>query len=93
MRLGLLIACVATPFVALKLLDVAFRWLTYKGDAEIVDDLIALNRAKPRGGMEAIDWQKTNRAGERTWHTTLRAQRRYATTVPPVKPGERPRVN
>lgn len=48
-----------------------------------IDDLIKANQARPCRNMEVIDWQKTNRAGERTWAITLRGQRRYATQVLP----------
>lgn len=58
-----------------------------------IDRLIALNAAKPRGGMEAVDWEKANRASARVWHTTLRAQRRWGTVVAPAEKGREGRVN
>jgi hypothetical protein len=71
---------VMTPFIICWL----SIWLIrrYLPDTKI-DALISVNRAKPIEGMEAIDWRKTNKAGERKWANTLRGQRRYTKRPPP----------
>ena len=82
---------VAVPFVALWVCGYALRrWHRHDPD---IDALIHLNTAKPRLGMETIDWQKSNRSGERAWHRQLRAQRRWSTVVTPVAKGQEGRVN
>ena len=50
------------------------RWCAGRRDP--IDALIAKNAAAPREGMERIDWSKAERAGERVWCETLRAQRK-----------------
>jgi hypothetical protein len=80
-----LVMFVLVPIAILKVLSLVISRLTVPNDREVANRLIALNKAKLRPGMETVDWQKTNRAGDRTWAVTLRGQRRYSTMVVPAK--------
>ena len=37
---------------------------------------IAANKATPRAGMEAVDWQQVGKVGAKRWQETLKAQHR-----------------
>lgn len=50
-----------------------FRRWRQKPDPTI-DQLIADNTAKPRAGMERIDWSRMNKAGAARWRQTVEAQ-------------------
>lgn len=69
-----LAGAVAVPLVLAYVVGRLARWAAGKRDP--VDALIARNAAQPVPGMEAQDRTKTDRAGERRWQQTLRAQRR-----------------
>lgn len=45
-----------------------------------VERLIEVNRARPRDGMAATDWEKVNRAGARRWGEVEQGQRRLRKT-------------
>ena len=63
-----LIASMVIVYVAVRL----SRWRA--GVCDPIGTLI--KPPKPCEGMERIDWSKAERAGERVWCETLRAQRR-----------------
>ena len=60
------------------------RRVTLARDSRLANELIAANKAhwctdsgKPDGKlMDHVDWRRIERAGERRWQETLRAQRR-----------------
>lgn len=74
---ALLVVTLAVPFAAFYGLHRLSRW--HAGAQDPVDALIAKNAAQPRDGMDRVDWNKTDRAGEARWQDTLRAQRRTRT--------------
>ena len=49
---------------------------TRDAERQAIDALIAEKGAKPLDGMEAADWGRINRLGDRRWQTVLRGQRR-----------------
>ena len=71
------VVLVALAFGALGALVWSWPWFlrTFGPSDTLADDLIAANRARPRAGMEAVDWQRLNRLGRRRWEQTLAAQR------------------
>ena len=88
-QIGMCLLLLASPVIVAK----AWTWCArrYARDAHI-DQLIALNRAKARPGMDVIDWMRANRSGESVWHEKLRAQRRWSQVVPPTIPRETDRI-
>lgn len=81
------------PFGLLYGASTLIRYFTSTRDARVVDDLIAANKArwrtengKPDGKpMDRADWRRIERAGERRWQETLKAQRR---TRKPSEPAD-----
>jgi hypothetical protein len=74
----------ALPFGLLVGASQLLRRVTRARDARLADDLITQNKArwrtdtgKPDGKpMDQADWRRIERAGERRWQETLKAQRR-----------------
>ena len=78
-----LVACIAVPLGLLYGFGRLSRWIA--GRLDPIDALIAQNAAAPVAGMDRVDWQKAEKAGERVWCETLRAQRK-ARKKPRSKP-------
>jgi len=68
--------CLAVPFALLYGLGRISRWYANRHDP--IDTLIKEPRWRKDGDayMDTMDWSKSDRAGERVWCETLRAQRR-----------------
>lgn len=81
---GSLAAAVVLPLVVLCGVSQLARRLTRARDNKLVDELIAAKGAKQIAGMETIDWQKLDRAGERRWQEALRGQRRARKPTEPA---------
>ena len=79
---ALVVATVGLPFAVIYGVARLSRWLADEQDP-MIDELIAQNAATKRDGMTIVDWQKTDRAGERRWQDTLRGQRRTRRRVTP----------
>lgn len=52
----------------------------------MIDALIAQAGAKPRPGMEHVDWHRLNHLGQRRWAEVEAAQRRWAAAAAPTTP-------
>lgn len=50
-------------------------------DDLMIEDLIAANRARPRAGMDQVDWRRLNQLGQRRWAEVEAAQQRLAGTA------------
>ena len=71
-----LVVTIAVPFAALYGLSRLARWLAWRRDP--IEALITPPRWCKDGDrwMDAVDPRKVERAGERRWQETLRAQRK-----------------
>lgn len=78
-----LVVLVALLLGALFALAWSWPWFvrTFGGPDVVAEELIARNKAKPRAGMEQVDWTRVNRLGRRRWEQTLAAQRGRFTVV------------
>jgi hypothetical protein len=65
------------------------EWMRRRATDAVIDDLIARNGAKAITDMALVDHQKLERAGERVWQETLRAQRRRTQPENVVRFGRR----
>jgi hypothetical protein len=80
----LLALAIGLPFGLLMGVSRLLRRVTRTHDRRLADELITQNKARwrtdtglPDGKpMDRVDWRRMERAGERRWQETLKAQRR-----------------